>query len=134
MADLAAIRKRLDASTTGPWYSVGPPWNSGPPFVVAGDPDPHKGSFVCDLANFGDEDNDNAVADGEFIAHARADVEALLAAVDRLAAELKAAQVVPLGEHLKEPGGWCRTHSIQHSEPEWARIHDQLTEEDRHAG
>jgi hypothetical protein len=51
---------------------------------------------------------------------------------DRLVADARReAGITPLGEHLKEPGGWCRTHSIQHSEVEWARIHDQLAEEDR---
>lgn len=33
------------------WYVVGPPWlNSDQvPYVVAGHPDPHVGTFVCDL-------------------------------------------------------------------------------------
>lgn len=49
---------------------------------------------------------------------------------EEVAQAVAEAQLVPLGTHLKEPGGWCRSCSIQHSEPEWARIHDQLAEED----
>lgn len=39
---------------------------------------------------------------------------------------VRAAQVVPLGTHLMEPGGYCRTCGIVHAHTEWARIHDQL--------
>jgi len=39
------------------------------------------------------------------------------------------AQLVPVGAHLKELGGWCRTCSVHHSETEWARIHDQVQRE-----
>lgn len=34
------------------------------------------------------------------------------------------ASVVPVGEHLMEPGGHCRTCGHGHSNTEWARIHD----------
>lgn len=69
--------------------------------------------------------------------HAEGDVEELVprSEVDRLIAEARRdAGVLPLGIHLKEPGGWCRTHSIQHSETEWARIHDQLADEEVGSG
>lgn len=39
------------------------------------------------------------------------------------------ATVTPVGEHLMEPSGWCRTCGVQHSHVEWARLHDRLEEE-----
>lgn len=49
---------------------------------------------------------------------------------DQLDAAVAAAQVTPVGGHLKEPGGYCRTCGHAHSHTEWARLHDQATEED----
>lgn len=90
LEELAAIRVRVDKATPGPWYRVGPPWNSYLPFVVAGDADPHVGRFVCDLdpepADEPDEPG-NEHADAEFIAHSRADVPALIAEIERLRAD-----------------------------------------------
>lgn len=87
--DLDAIRARADAATTAPWHPVGLPWNFGRPFVVAGSLDPHLGTFICDLETVGtDVGNDNAVADSDFIAHAREDVPALIAEVARLRLDL----------------------------------------------
>lgn len=93
-----AIRARIDAATPGPWFVVGLPWNAGTPFVVAGHEDPHYGTFVADLENLAAEvmDDDarlarNEVADAEFIAHAREDVEALLNDVEFLEGEAKRA-------------------------------------------
>lgn len=62
--------------------------------------------------------------------HAEGDVEELVPRSE-VDAAVKAAQVVPLGEHLMEPSGYCRTCGIVHAHTEWARIHDRLTEEER---
>lgn len=50
--------------------------------------------------------------------YTQADVDAAVEAARR------DAQVVPVGEHLMEPGGHCRTCGHRHSNTEWARIHD----------
>ena len=48
----------MDAKATkGPWFVVGPPWNDGPPFVNAGNADPHGGKPVCDLSIQTDHDD-----------------------------------------------------------------------------
>lgn len=44
---------------------------------------------------------------------------------EEVARAVAGAQLMPLGTHLKEPGGWCRSCSNHHAETEWARIHDQ---------
>lgn len=64
--------------------------------------------------------------------HAEGDVEEVVprSEVDRLVEQARReASVTPLGTHLKEPGGYCATCGHEHSTTEWARIHDQLTEE-----
>lgn len=47
---------------------------------------------------------------------------------DEVEAAVAAAQVTPVGTHLMEPGGWCRTCGGAHSHTEWARLHDQESE------
>lgn len=87
--DLAAIRRRCDAATEGPWHVVGPPWNDREPYIIHGDPNPYRGGYVADLCCLSDDINaaNNEQADAEFIAHARTDLPALLAAYDRVCAE-----------------------------------------------
>lgn len=52
------------------------------------------------------------------------------AEVHRLAAEAKAtAGLTPVGEHLIEPGGYCRSCGVKHSPEEIARAEDRLAEE-----
>jgi len=94
ISEEAAIRERAKKATCGPWFVVGPPWNSYDPFIVAGDPDPHVGALVADLAeNAAEDDRDTGqkFADAEFIAHAREDVPWLLARVAELEAQRAAA-------------------------------------------
>jgi hypothetical protein len=106
--DLEAILARCEEATDGPWYVVGPPWRANwfdkesqrhrdiPTYVVAGDPDPHRGTPVCDAASVDEYPADDESvspeqtydalvaqtdADLEFIAHARTDVPQLVAAL-----------------------------------------------------
>ena len=83
--DFAAIRARAEAATKGPWR-----W-SEPPGVLMG-PGPTErleklgvGSTVMQMTSnvYGQPDK----ADAEFIAHAREDIPALLAAIDDLTAK-----------------------------------------------
>src|SRR5262245_25053072 len=75
-SELHAIREREKNATPGPWRVL--------------EPDPHKGRIQWDVA---DADEcivgcwwDHGKANAEFIAHARTDIPALLAAVDALRA------------------------------------------------
>jgi FtsZ-binding cell division protein ZapB len=75
--DIDAIRRREQAATPGPWKAVD----------FGDDTDPRTAYGVWgkdddDLCIF--EDVDTLLADAEFIAHARQDIPALLAEIDRL--------------------------------------------------
>lgn len=69
--DLAAIRERAESATPGPWVAI----PNVRPAVVSDDGD----GYWTDVADAFEEE-----ADAEFVAHAREDVPALLAEVDRL--------------------------------------------------
>lgn len=76
--DLDPIRARLAAATPGPWYSEWVPDDDW--IVVYGQP---HGAYVCpEVCTLTDD------ADAEFIAHAPADIAALLAEVERLREQL----------------------------------------------
>lgn len=80
--DLDSIKARCEAATEGPWHR-------------------EHGDYGCvSIGNFGwvvdgpncpqyDEDTPQGHADAEFIAHARTDVPALVAEVERLRAEVE---------------------------------------------
>lgn len=94
MLDLEAIKARCEAATPGPWVNTGgrfPKINGGP---IGG----------CDVATLFFADG----ADAAFIAHAREDVPALVAEVERLqkavAAEREACAVVCEAEGRQHPG------------------------------
>jgi hypothetical protein len=74
--DLDAIRARVDAATEGPWTAD----------ALAGDLDAPSGYRVAEVLAWSDPD-------AEFIAHARTDVPALLAEVERLQARVESANV-----------------------------------------
>lgn len=79
------LREALADATPGPWYVVGDPWGAGD-FVVAGNPDPHVGQYVCDTENFDGREPDNSVNDAAYIAAASpATISELLAERDALA-------------------------------------------------
>lgn len=70
--DLSAIRARAEAATPGPWKNQLP----GRSYVVrAGN------KRIAEMMTFTSEERDN---DATFIAHARADIPALLAEIERL--------------------------------------------------
>lgn len=113
--DLDAIRYRLAEATPGPW-GVG-----NGTHIVRGLEVTGRGSFTCiqSVAEIDDEDDrldwghDDEVevdpeADAQFIAHARQDIPALLAEVDRLRAELAATpgQAEPLTADV-DLAGWA---------------------------
>lgn len=102
--DLDAIKVRCEAAGPGPWINPGRPrtlggyhhyiCEVGTVFVVNGEED---GS---------DDDDSRLLADAEFIAHARADVPALVAEVERLTAEnasLARGLNVVVQSHRSEP-------------------------------
>lgn len=79
--DLDAIRKRADAASGGPW-EVDAPLTATVRSRGTGTP-----IALCGMA-----DDPGVLADAEFITHAREDVPALLAEVDRLRAALHTAR------------------------------------------
>lgn len=93
---LAEIRARCEAATAGPWWHD---WNMGgsPNEVwVSGD----SWGLICTTdGGVGDEDKD-----AEFIAHAREDIPALLAEVERLRGENEA--------NAEAVEGWALLHKI----------------------
>ena len=82
-AELVQIESRAHAATPGPW-KVCPDENdeNTVPLVCCGPEDEHGGPVCCDPLT---------EADATFIAHARADVPALVAEVRRLRAERESA-------------------------------------------
>lgn len=104
--DLAAIAARCATATEGPWYTVQPPWRGHyynkatdmyemlGTYVVAGDPDPHVGTPVLDSIDIDEWDGDTGPdysqsdADLNFGAHARTDIQYLLAYIAKLEAQV----------------------------------------------
>lgn len=84
---LAEIRKRAEATTAGPWYvsalAEGYIYAGGEFTVVASTVEYNEDGSVHTRL-----DNDKSVDNQEFIAHARQDVPALLAEVERLRREI----------------------------------------------
>jgi hypothetical protein len=93
--DLPAIRARAEAATPGPWQEVLCPKSAfdGKDWIgVASEDVVGKGGLgVCINGRVGDGHEVQSVADAEFIAHARTDIPALLAEVDRLREQVKRA-------------------------------------------
>lgn len=79
--ELAAIRARAEAATPGPWL-VDADFGlaSAPGIVPAGFPKTHKRPIVGNSETRGGVWDDDAT----FIAHAREDIPALMAEIDRL--------------------------------------------------
>ena len=93
---LAAIEVRVSSATPGPWFTDdrndGEIWagEENPGCAKAGDIHVADVFPVADLMEYyhASEVNDPWLANANFIAHAREDIPALLAEVDRLRAQL----------------------------------------------
>ncbi|KQS81734.1 hypothetical protein ASG32_03005 [Methylobacterium sp. Leaf361] len=80
-AELSALAELSDAATPGAWYTVDTPWGDGT-WLVAGNPDPHAGTMVCDCQDVNEsrpEDGPDAADDAAFIAASVNYVRKLLA-------------------------------------------------------
>ena len=100
--ELNQIEARANAATPGPWFRVDTPFGDGD-MVRAGNED-CSGRFICGVdPTFEGEEEDERdfYADMAFIAHARADVPALIARVRELEA---AARWIPVEEELPKIG------------------------------
>lgn len=81
--DLEAIKRRAEAATPGPWGAGANLSDGGDEYDVFG-PNPKKGpAFIANYAK---------KQDAKFIAHAREDVPALVAEVERLSELLQRAK------------------------------------------
>lgn len=82
--EIAEIKKRYEAATPGPWisYVEGRDHQSGDHFIQT------RGEE--DIYLYG-----NTIADQDFIAHARQDIPALIAEIERLRGEQAASVIVP---------------------------------------
>jgi len=92
--ELAAIERRAEAATPGPWSAANEHANFGPEVSAAwcvsrvGEPSAKRpDGWMYDIAEVYCDDRDHS-ADAAFIAHARADVPALIATVRALRAEV----------------------------------------------
>ena len=87
--DLAAIRARAEAATEGPWENdypeVGQHWSRPEPWAKVVSTDVACMAYCYGGSAQGIENE----ADAEFIAHAREDIPALLAEIDRLNATIQ---------------------------------------------
>lgn len=84
MIDLDAIKVRLAAAVSGPWDFHYPSSRSRTPYIVQVD---SERTVICKWIAHMEWDDDDA----EFIAHAPADIAALLAEVERLTSLARAA-------------------------------------------
>ena len=81
--DLAAIRQRVEKATEGPW-NTGFDYEKNDPIVLAPGYIEHTIDYTLTEGGL-----EHGKADAEFIAHAREDIPALLAEIDRLNATIQ---------------------------------------------
>ena len=85
--DLEAIKARAAAATEGPWEwddpTIGQHWSSPEPWATVVDDEVNCGGYCYG----GSSSPIKSDADGQFIAHAREDIPALVAEVERLREE-----------------------------------------------
>lgn len=83
-------------ATKGKWYVVGAPWGDGT-IVIAGNPDPHVGEYICDTDDALVMDDEqakehgscNSIADAEFIAALRNNASEMIDEIRYSRAEIK---------------------------------------------
>lgn len=84
-AELKAIRKRAEAATDGPWrVGCGSVETDSPEHQSVSSWWGGTSNNICNLNDGEYIENSNEDSDAEFIAHAREDVPALLAEIERL--------------------------------------------------
>ena len=121
--ELAAIRARAEAATPGPWDGV-------PGRCIL--PDDWNHRYTAHQVIEGCIYNPNAENDHAFIAHAREDIPALVAEVERLQAELARVQlVVEAAEAFVRAtrglfGGTVDVFSPDVAKRTWERVHEAL--------
>lgn len=94
MIDLEAIKARTDAASAGPWRAGG--GQSDNAYPVRARPSPAFGSYLEPVFHPGVEgDGGGSRADAEFCAHARTDIPALVAEIERLRASLSGSPTEP---------------------------------------
>lgn len=67
---MSRLKELNDAATPGLWYTVDTPWGDGT-WIVAGSPDPHRATMVCDCQDVNESRQDgepDAADDAAFIA------------------------------------------------------------------
>lgn len=99
---LAAIEARANAATVGPWDTL---WIDEAWLVFDEDSGEHIVASIDDDAR--DADDRQPQRDAEFIAHARADVPALVAALRAVLDEVaECRRAADSNEPIAERGGW----------------------------
>lgn len=66
MADLIERLRALDtAATPAPWYRLDPPWlpSGSETSILAGSPDPHVATFICDFDFFAFDEEDEKTSE-----------------------------------------------------------------------
>lgn len=94
---LSELRALAERATKGPWFTLGKPWthdNQTDLAVIAGNPDPHKGTLIaeCSLAiDWTDGDDDPRIQEQKDAAYiAAANPSVVLELLERLEAMEKA--------------------------------------------
>ena len=92
--DLEAIKARSEAATEGPWEwdnpTIGQHWSRPEPWATVVDDEVNCGGYCYG----GSSSPIKSDADGQFIAHAREDIPALLYEVERLQHRLDAVEAL----------------------------------------
>lgn len=111
--DVKEIRDRTEKATPGPWIRRGVRHKIGPEeFLVVGPDGKNEVAFLSVGSQRGYKFQPDALRDGDFIAHARTDIPALLKELDRLTTELERAR-----EALAEERAACLAIATEHSSP-----------------
>lgn len=114
--DIAELLAITNATTPGEWFVVGPPWSDGT-HVMAGNPDPHAGTFVTDCQAITEDENDDLVTyektNAAFIARAKTAVPELCDRVTFLEDVIR-----QIGEAIGDHGKDCDCDSESDPDPD----------------
>lgn len=112
MADLIERLRALDtAATPAPWYRLDPPWlpSGSETSILAGSPDPHVATFICDFDFFAFDEEDEKTsecpdADADLIVFLRNNITELadeITALRARVAELEAKSYVEFTDGME---------------------------------